>query len=111
MIQSSSAESTLRKCGTPSIRSVSNCAPDLASELRTAVRSVAPAISSAIVAATGAAGGVAGVSKGSTSGSVVTSGLHLGQQRGRPATAAEDSVSADPVTVHDQEVQLVGRVR
>ena len=81
---------------------VSNRAPDFASEVRTSTRSVAPATSSSRLDAASAAAAAV---------SVATSGLHLGQQRGRPAAAAEDSVPADPVAVHGEQVHLVGGVR
>src|SRR3954471_21560090 len=100
MIQSSSAVSTLRKHACPSRRSVSNLAPDFASDDRTATRSVAPATSSSSEAATSGAAI-----------SVDTGRLHLGEQRGRPAAAAEDSVPTDPVAVHGEQVDLVGRMR
>src|SRR4051812_33039637 len=104
MIQSSSAESTLRKQGRPSMSSRSNRAPDLASLVRTSTRSVAPATSSSRLPA------IQGAVVTSTP-STATSGLHLGQQLGGPATAAEHSVAADPVAVHGDQVQLVGGVR
>jgi hypothetical protein len=68
MIQSSAAEVTLRKCGTPSMRNVSKYAPDLASAGRTATRSVASATSSSRV----------GAMRGATSGDTVC--LHPGEE-------------------------------
>src|SRR4051794_16667424 len=101
MIQSFSAVRTLRKQGCPSTRRVSNLAPDFASEDLTSTRSVAPATSSSSEAAT----------RGPEPTSVLTRSLHLGQQRGRPAAAAEHSVPADAVAVHGDQVDLVRRVR
>ncbi len=103
MIQSSAADSDLRKCRSPSMTSRSNRAPDFASEVRTSTRSVAPATSSSRLSA------IRGADCGAVS--VATSGLHLGQQRGRPAAAAEHSVPADPVAVHGDQVHLVRGVR
>src|SRR4051812_2819080 len=99
MIQSESADSSLRKSGRPLMVRRSNVAPDLASSVRTGSRLVAPAISSASESAPHA------LPVGADS--VSTGGLHLGEQFGAPAPAAEHGVGGDRRPGDGEQVQLV----
>src|ERR1022692_2336890 len=98
MVQSLPGSMCLSTYRWPSITTRSILAPDLPGASSSVSRSVTRASSSARSARLPAAESRTGA-------------LHLGEQRGRPAAAAEDGVGDDAVIAHGQQVHVVGGVR